>query len=80
MSSGKMSPTENRPLMVARGVGCWGWVRKAKGLRSTGAQLQNSPGDVKNSIGNTINNTVIIVWCQVGTGNIRGALLKVYDY
>ena len=49
-----MSLTENR-LMVARGAGGWGWVRKEKGLRSPGAQSQSSQGDVKNSLGNTVN-------------------------
>ena len=34
-------------------------MREVKGLRSTGRQLQSSPGDVKCSIGRTGNDTVI---------------------
>ena len=37
--------------------------------------LQNGPGDVKDSIGNTVNNTVITVWCPVDNGNIWGNTL-----
>ena len=45
---------------VARWEGCWGgWVKKVKGLRSTDWQLQNSHGDVKYSIGNTVSNSLI---------------------
>ena len=47
-------------------------VKKVKGLRSTDWQLQNSRGDAKYSTGSTVNNSVIAIWCQLGTGNIRG--------
>ena len=39
-----------------------GWVKKVKGLRSTNWQLQNSHEDVKDSIGKTVNNIVIMVY------------------
>ena len=35
------------------------WVKKMKELRSTYWQLQNNPGDVKYSMGNTVSNIVI---------------------
>ena len=54
-------------------------MKKTEGLRSTDGQLQNSPGDVKYGIGNTVSNTVITVRCRVGAGNIRGTLCKVHD-
>ena len=37
-------------------------MKKVKGLRSTEWQLQNSHGDVKYSIGNRVDNIVIIVY------------------
>ena len=43
--------------------GCLGgWMKKGKGLRSTHWQLQNSHEDAKYSIGNIVNNTVIIMY------------------
>ena len=42
-------------------------VKKMKGLRSTSWLLQRNHGDVKFGIGNTDNNTIITVWCQMGT-------------
>ena len=42
-----------------RGRGLGVWVKKVKGLRSTDWQLQNSHGDVKYSIGNTVSNSLI---------------------
>ena len=38
-------------------------------MGSTGWQLQNSQEDVKYSMGNRVNDIVITVWGQVGTGN-----------
>ena len=38
-----------------------GWVKKVTGLRSINWLLQNSHRDIKYSIGNIINNTVIII-------------------
>ena len=41
--------------MVAReNGGLWGWVKKVKGLRSSNWQIQNSPGNVKYTIENTV--------------------------
>ena len=55
----RLTDTENR-LMVARVGEGWGnWVKKVKGLRSTNWQLQNSHGNTKYSIGNTVNNSVM---------------------
>ena len=36
-----------------------GWEKRVKVLRNTSWQLQNSPGDVKSSIGNMVSNIVI---------------------
>ena len=36
------------------------WVKKVKGLRSTDWQLQNTHRDVKYSIGNIVNNIIIM--------------------
>ena len=53
--------------MVARWEGGWGdWVKKVKGLRSTNWQLQNSLGDVKDSIRDVVNTILITAWCQMG--------------
>ena len=38
-----------------------GWAEKVKGVRSTNWLLQNGHGSVKYSIGNIVNNNVIIV-------------------
>ena len=43
------------------GAGFRGWVKKVKGIRSTNWQLQNSPGDVKGSIGTADHNILITV-------------------
>ena len=39
-----------------------GWVKKAKGLRSTNWLLQNSHGDVKYRIRNIVNNIVLSMY------------------
>ena len=46
-----------------RGGVLGGWVVEVKGLRNINWQLQNSHGDVKYSIGNTVNN--VITKCSV---------------
>ena len=43
-------------------MGLGGWVKKVKELRSTDWWLQNSHGDVKYSIGNIVNSTVITTY------------------
>ena len=67
--------------MVARvEEGLRDWVRKVKGLRSTGWHLQSSHGDVKYSIGNIINNIVITMYGARWLLEIsRGPLYKLYD-
>ena len=42
--------------------GGWGRDEKVKGIRSTNWQLQNSHGDVKYGIGNTVNNIAITMY------------------
>ena len=54
------------------GVG--GLGEKVKGLKSSVWWLQNSHGDVKHSIGNTVNKTVNTQLCP---GNVRGTLCRV---
>ena len=50
-----------------------------KGLRSTNWKLQNSPGDVKHSIGNIVN-TVITTYGARWVLEIQGGTLyKVHD-
>ena len=68
--------TENR-LIDAGGDRVIGLGERGKGLKSAHLRLQNSHRDVKYSIGNIINKTVITgyVWCQVGTRIIRGITL-----
>ena len=58
------------------GAGFRGWVKKVKGIRSTNWQLQNSPGDVKYSIGNTVND-IVTTACMVPGGHQthRGVVL-----
>ena len=63
----KQTHRYRKKLMVTRWeVG--GWVKKMIGLGCTNWQLQNSHGDVKYSIGNIVDNTVIITygvrWCK----------------
>ena len=53
--------------MVARWEGAGGRVKQVKGLRSTHWLLQNSPGDVKSGVGNTVSNTVITLY---GAGSL----------
>ena len=48
-------------MTVARWEGVRRWVETVKGLRSTNWLLQNSHGNVKYSIGDTVNNIVITV-------------------
>ena len=43
------------------GVGQRGWVKKVKELRSTTWLLQNSHVDVKDSLGNIVNNILIFI-------------------
>ena len=51
-----------------------GWLKKLKGLRSINCLSQNSHGDIKYSIGITVNNIVIIIngvrWLQDLLGSI----------
>ena len=47
-------------------VGLEGWVKKVKGLRGTDGWLQNSHGDVKYSMGNIVDNTVITMPSDTG--------------
>ena len=42
------------------------WVKKVKGLRSTGWELQTSHGDVKFSIGNIVSNIVMTIMVPGG--------------
>ena len=58
--------------MVARGEKGWGLSKKGEGIRSTNWQSQNSHRDIKYSIENIVNDTVITVWCHVGTGTTGG--------
>lgn len=55
-------------------------MKKVKGLNSTNWKLQNSHGDIKHSLGNTVNNTVITIsgarWVLELLGRMLG---KVYD-
>ena len=61
--------------------GLGGRVRKVKGLGSTHWSLRNSHGDVKYSIGNTVSNIIITVWCASWALELSGeTLCKVYDY
>ena len=39
-----------------------GWLKRVKGMGSTNWLLQNSHGDVKYSIGNIVNNILIIMY------------------
>ena len=59
------------------------WMKKVKRLRSTKWQLQNSHGDVKYSVENTVINVVITVygarWVWV-VEILGGSLCKIYDY
>ena len=55
--------------MRGRGAG------DVKGLTSTNCQSQNSPGDVQDSIGNIVNNTVITTY-----GARWGSLHKLRKY
>ena len=52
----KFTGTENKLMGGALG----GWVKKAKELRSTKWQSQNSQGDIKYSLGDTFNNIRIM--------------------
>ena len=45
-----------------KGKGLGGWVKKVKELRSTNWQLQNSHGDIKDSIGDIVNNILITMY------------------
>lgn len=54
----RLRDSENR-LTIARKEGVEG-VEKVKGLRSTDAELQNSHGDVKSSIGNRVNKVITV--------------------
>ena len=57
------------PLMVARGEGAGDWVGKGEGLRGT-----ELSGAVTGSLGNGVGNSIVTVWCQVGTsliGDVR---------
>ena len=49
-------------FMAKMGRVLQGWMKKAKGLRSTNWLLQNSYGVVKYSIGNIVNNILITVY------------------
>lgn len=40
----------------------WGMMKEMKGLKTTNWQLQNSPGDVKDSIGNIVSNIVVTMY------------------
>ena len=40
---------------------------KVMGLNSMNWSLQNTHGDIKYSIENTVNNILITVWCHMGT-------------
>ena len=58
-------------LMVARWEVCReGWVKKVEGLRSTTWELQNSHGNVKNSIGDIVAKEYVCMtqgpgqWCR----------------
>ena len=42
------------------------------------ASYKNSHGNVKYSVGNRVNNTVITVWCQMGARLTGGSLHKAY--
>ena len=66
----RLIDTENI-LTVTRWEGSWEVDEKLKELRSTRWQLRNYRGDLKYSIGNTINNSLITVWCQRGRRLIR---------
>ena len=46
-----------------RGGGLGAWVKKVKGFRSTNWLSRNSHGDVKQSVGNIVNN--ILKLCMV---------------
>ena len=45
-----------------RGGGLEGWMQKVKGLKCTNGWLPNSHKDVKDSIGNPVNDTVTTVY------------------
>ena len=47
---------------MPEGRGLGRWVKKVKGLRSADGLLQNGHGDVKYSIGNTVNNILITTY------------------
>ena len=57
-----------------------GWVKKVKRLRSTNWQLQNSRGDVKCSMENTVNDTVINMYGARWVPELSGDHLIFYIF
>ena len=52
-------------------------MKKVKRLRSTNWQLQNSHGKVKYSIGNTVNNTLIMTYgARLVLDLLKGSVCK----
>ena len=58
----RLTDTENILTVARWDEGLEGWVKKVRGLRSTNWLLQNSHGDEKYSMGNTVNNILITMY------------------
>ena len=59
--------------------GLGNWVKNVKGLRSTNWLLQNNHRDVRYSIGNVVNNTVITMYGATWLLDLSGGSLhKLY--
>ena len=61
-------------------MGLGGLAKKVKGLRSTVWLLQNSPGDVKYSKRDVVNNILITMYGVAWVGHLSGgSLSKLYN-